>query len=198
MMREYPAYARTIAAHIARGQKPIAIAVLLSARWGYFDHVPKVCLRPDEWALGRYEFSYLRGLHAVAVPGEDCTELQLAELLVDLMRAGPALLWAFNFEGGTLYDGEFADDLSWWARELVVKAGADERLPWKTIKTAELVMAAVQRRAAELWQRESERIQAKNGIEEWATWALSENAVKDRVRELFASPWQAPGEIRAA
>jgi hypothetical protein len=114
-MREYPAYGRTIASHIVRGQKPLALAVLLSARWDYFDHVPKVCLKPDEWRLGRYEFGFVRALHAVAVFGDEATEAQAAELLVELMRVGPgAPLGVRSRLGQTLHEFERAADVGRW------------------------------------------------------------------------------------
>jgi len=198
-MRVYPAYGRTIATHIYRGEKPICVAVMLSTRWGYFDHVPKICIRPDEWAPGRYQFGYLAGLHPVAVPGDGASDRQLAELLVEIMVAGPARLWAFNADGSKLYDGMWSSDISWWARELIVKAGEAERLPWGAIKAAEQVMARAQERAARQWCAEFKRVQQRGDVEAAARWAqATEYGIPDRVRALFASPWQAPGDARAA
>lgn len=188
MIREFPAYGRTIASHIVRGQRPIVVAVLLSTYWHYFNHVPKVCIKPDEWALRRYEFGFLRGLHVVVVPGDGATELQFAELLIDLMRAGPSLLWAFDVEGRSLYDGDFASDVGGWATELVVRAGAIERLPREVIKAAEHIMAQAQARAAEMWHREWSRAEATGGVEASVRFALREYELKDRVRALFAPP----------
>lgn len=188
MMREYPAYGRAIASHIVRGQKPIAVAVLLSEYWNYFDRVPKVCIKPDEWRLGRYEFGFLRGLHVVVVPGDGVASLQLAELVVDIMRAGPALVWACEVDGRVLYDGDSADDVAHWAMKLVSDAGASEKLPWSTIKVARAVMEQAQIRALELWQRESDRIQSRGDLEAHTRWMLHEYQTKDRVRALFAAP----------
>jgi hypothetical protein len=118
-MREYPAYGRTIASHIVRGQKPVALAVLLSSRWDYYNHVPKVCIKPEEWRIGRFEFGFLRGLHAVAIVGDESSNLQLAELVLELMRVGPALLWIYDAVGGKVYDGDFASDVARWAFQIV-------------------------------------------------------------------------------
>jgi hypothetical protein len=197
-MREYPAYGRTIASHIVRGQKPVALAVLLSSRWDYYNHVPKVCIKPEEWRIGRFEFGFLRGLHAVAIVGDESSNLQLAELVLELMRVGPALLWIYDAVGGKVYDGEFASDVSRWAFGIVVEAGERERLPFSLFKTAELVMSASQARAAELWQREFERVEQRGDLEASVRFQLREHETKDRVRELFATPWQAPSDARAA
>lgn len=184
-MREYPAYGRTLASHVVRGQKPMTIAVLLSSYWGYFDHVPKVCIRPDDWTLGRYELSFLRGLHVVAVPGDECTEAQLAELLFDLMRAGPAVLWAIEVEGKVLYGGDSPNELAAWLREMVIRNRGATRLSMASIRAAEAIMAAAHRRANELWQREYERIRQRGDLEASTRYALREYEIKDRVRELF-------------
>jgi hypothetical protein len=198
-MREYPAYGRTIASHVVRGQKPVAIAVLLSARWDYFNHVAKVCIKPEEWGLGRYEFGFLRGLHVVAVPGDDYAPRQLAELLIDLMRAGPSLLWGYDTEGKKIYDGDDAHEVARWARELAGGAGVlGDEISLTAIRTAELVMASAQRRAAELWRREFDRVEHRGDVEASVRWQLREYEMKDRVRALFASPWQAPADARAA
>jgi hypothetical protein len=198
MMREYPAYGRTIASHIVRGQKPLALAVLLSARWDYFDHVPKVCLKPDEWRLGRYELGFVRALHAVAVFGDEATEAQAAELLVELMRVGPALLWAFDLASGTLHEFERAADVGRWTLRLAAASGALERLPREQIATAQAVMHEAQRRAAALWYAESERISARGDLEALAAFGRREYELQDRVRELFSAPWRKPSDARAA
>lgn len=197
MMREYPAYGRAIASHIVRGQKPIAVAVLLSSYWGYFNHVAKVCIKPGEWAIGRYELGFLRGLHAVAVPGDGWTDLQLAELLVELMRAGPALLWVFGADGTRIYDGDDCHEVALYALQLAMQAGAVEKLSRQTIQTARRVMAQAQLRAGELWQREYERVKARGDAEATTRWMLRDYETKDRVRELFAAPRPA-GDARAA
>jgi hypothetical protein len=194
MMREYPAYARTISSFIVRGQKPVCVAVLFSERWGYFDHVPKVCIRPDEWARGRYEFRYLRDMHVVVVPGDGSADRKLAELLVDLMRAGPSLLWAYNPDGTKLYDGEFAAEIGAWVLQLSDR----EHLSYHEVKAAESVMEQAQRQQAALWTKEAERRQAGD-IDAWVRWAdLTQFGLKDQVRKLFSAPWQDDGEARAA
>jgi hypothetical protein len=196
-MRVYPAYGRTIASHVVRGARPMAIGVLLSARWEYFNHVPKVCIKPDEWKLGRFELGFLHNLHAVVVPGDEAKELQLAELLVEAMRVGPRLLWVFNADGTKLVDGDSAHDVALYARELAAKAGALDKLTPDTIRTAELVMVAAQARAGELWHREYERMAAKRTPEEVSRWMLTEYEIKDRVRELFSSPWPVTSDAAA-
>ncbi len=195
MIREYPAYGRTIAAHVARGVKPLCVGVLLSSGWRYFDHAPKVCIRPDEWAPGKFEFGFLRELHVVVVPGDEATELMLAELLVDVMRVGPRLVWAFNVDGSKLADDN--DDIAHWARELAVRSGALDRLPPTVIAAAGERLRAAQAREAKRWLVENERIKAR-GIEALTAWMLAEYTAKDRVRALFSSPWRAPSEARAA
>lgn len=196
-MRAYPAYGQTIARHVTRGTKPMAIGVLLSARWDYFDHVAKVCIKPHEWKLGRFEFGFLHNLHAVVVPGDESTELQLAELLIEVMRAGPRLLWAFNADGSKLYDGEHAHDVAEWAIEIAWRAGELERIK-PLARTAEQVMLAVQVRAGQRWHREYERLTAKRTTEEVSAWMLSEYKTQDRVRELFSAPWLTERDAAAA
>lgn len=191
MMRNYPAYGRTIASHLMRGTRPMALAVLFSSRWDYFDHLPKVCLKPDDWKLGRFEFGFLRGLHVVVVVGDDVGDLGFAELLVELMRVGPRLLWLWNASGEKIYDGDGVREVALYARELAARAGALERLTPDAIRVAELIMVAAQTRAGELWHREYQRVVEKRGDEAAAQWMLAEYTTKDRVRELFSSPWKA-------
>ena len=196
-MREFPAYGRTIASHVVRGQKPMAVAVLVSSFWGYFDHLPKVCIKPEEWARRRYEFGFLQGLHAVAVAGDDCTEPMLAELLVELMRAGPRELWAFAATGQVLYDGNSPFELAHWARDLAAKAGLEPTLSWAEIQAAREVMTASQSRAAREWQREHERIDRRGDLEASVRHSLRDFEIKDRVRELFRAPFR-DDDARAA
>lgn len=195
---EYPAYARTIAAHLVRGQKPVAVGVLLSTRWHYFDHVPKVCIRPEEWKPWHYEFGYLRDLHVVAVTGDDCTELQLAELLLELMRAGPRLLWVWHADGSKVYDPDDAWLMAEWVREMALRVGAKDQFSISTVNAARALMAGAQLRDAERWNVEAERIREKRGDEAYTKFFRDTEGLKERVRALFASPWQAPGDARAA
>jgi hypothetical protein len=197
-MREYPAYGRTIASHIVRGQKPLAVAVLLSKYWNYFDHVPKVCIKPDEWSLGRYEFGFLHGIHAVVVPGDEATSLQLAELVVDIMRVGPTLVWAYEVDGRALYDGDAPDDVAHWAMKMVSEAGASEKLPWSSVRVATRVMEAAQARSAALWQREYERVVQRGDPDATTRFMLREFEMKDQVRKLFAPTQPVPIDARAA
>lgn len=193
-MREYPAYGRTIAAHIVRGQKPICIAVLLSARWRYFDHVPKVCIKPEEWRAGRYELGYLRRLHVVAVPGDDCEERQFAELLVDLMTIGPRWLWAYGPDGSELYAGDFAMEIA----ELALRLGHTQGLTFSTVKAARTRMETAQALAARDEARELEVISQRTGPDGAIACFERELASKRRVRELFSAPYQDTGESAAA
>lgn len=192
-MRDYPAYGRTIAAHIVRGQKPICVGVLLSTRWRYFDHVPKVCIKPEEWERGRFEFGYLRGLHVVAVPGDDCAPAQLGELVVDLMATGPETLWCFDCDGRELYAGEDTSALALWAYDL-----AEKRVGWSLVKGAQRRMDEAIAAAAATYVREAEAIKARAGDEAAVEFHLRAYRIKDRVRELFGAGFQASGEPAAA
>lgn len=116
-MRVYPAYGRTIASHLVRGNHPVAIGVLLSSRWWYFDHVAKICVSPDEWALGRWEFGYLHNQHVVVVAGDGASDVQLGELLIELMLAGPRLVWVRDIDRW-LYHGSSSYELSRYADDL--------------------------------------------------------------------------------
>lgn len=180
-MRVYPAYARTIAAHVVRGNKPICVAVLLSSRWNYFDHVPKVCIKPDEWAIGRYEFKFLAGIHVVAVPGENCSNEQLGELLLELMRVGPRLLWVYDLEGKGIYTEDWPPDWEW------VHDLCERRRDWREIKAAESVMADAQRRAVRAWTKEYETIGERRGLDAALQFHLETDVRRPaRVRELFS------------
>lgn len=118
-LRTYPPYARTISRHLVRGNHPAGIGVLLSARWWYFDRAAKVCVKPDEWAPGRWEFGYLKNQHVVAVWGDEAQPEQFGELLIELMLAGPRLLWAMDASGQWLYRASAPDALVDYAdREL--------------------------------------------------------------------------------
>jgi hypothetical protein len=192
LMREYPAYGRTIAAHIVRGMKPICVGVLLSSTWWYFDQAPKVCIRPDEWRRGRYEFGFLRGMHVVAVSGLDCTATMLGEMLLELMMAGPSLLWIWNADGSKIYDEEWADSLAHYVHQLT-----GGRVSYQVAKHAAGVMAAAQADASRRWTAEYERIMARSAEDALRFYDRSEQA-KGRVRELFASPERETSDAPAA
>lgn len=103
--RIYPAYGRQIAYRIRRGQHPLAVGVMLSSFWSDFLDVPRLCLRPEDWALGRYEFSYLRGERVVLIVGHDDDTHAgggrlVGELLCELMLARPSLVWVAHQAGG--------------------------------------------------------------------------------------------------
>lgn len=104
MRRVYPAYARAIAAYIQRGQSPLAVGVMLSPYWRDFRDVPRACIRPDEWALGRFEFGWLQRQHVVAILGDDDDTnadngRKVAELLCELMLVGPRAIWVTDVWG---------------------------------------------------------------------------------------------------
>jgi hypothetical protein len=197
-MREYPAYGRTIASHIVRGVKPMAIAVLLSERWDYFNHLPKVCIKPEDWSIARYEFGFLRGLHVVLIAGDGVGSRELGELVIVLMRVGPRRLWVWNADGEKAVDDDSAHAAALFARERLGAAGAltDQRIA--EIRAAELVMVAAQTRAGELWHREYQRLTEKRPAEEVARWMLAEYERLDRVRELLSSPWRKSIDVAAA
>lgn len=104
-MRVYPAYGREIGRLAARGLRPVAVGALMSSRWWYLEHVARVCLKPDEWALRRWEFGYLHKQHVVAVQGDDCDARVLGELVIDLMWAGPRELWIADLTGAWIAKG---------------------------------------------------------------------------------------------
>lgn len=192
-MREYPAYGRTIAPMIARGQKPICVAVMLSnGWWHHFNHVPKVCIRADEWALGRFEFGFLHGLHVVAIYG-DCGAPQFGELLVELMSAAPARIWAYDLHGMALtpdYDDEQA--LAMWVHELGAMRVSDRRLQF-----ARTIYAAARGRAELREYEEALKIAERRDGDAAIRWRAQQEENRDRVRRMFSSPFQEASE-RAA
>ncbi len=189
-MRTYPPYARTISRHLMRGNHPVCIGVLLGARWWFFDRVAKVCIRPDEWALGRWEFGYLKGQHVVAVWGEEVEPAQFGELLIELMLAGPRLLWAISVEGTWLYKDSFEWGLVDYAdMDLTKRAHHDLAL------RAGHCYAAAQMRELELVGREAERA-AERGRAEVAF--LRQRAEAERMAELLFTDPLAMADERAA
>lgn len=99
-MRAYPAYGSAFARQIARGNHPLAIGVLFSDYWRDFRDVPRVCIKPGEWALGRWEFGFMRGQHVVAIFGTGAGARAFNELVCELMLAAPRLVWIANEGGG--------------------------------------------------------------------------------------------------
>lgn len=195
-LREYPAYGRTIAQQIVLGRRPIAIGVLLSSRWGYFDHAPKVCIKPDEWASGRYEFGYLRGAHVVALWGDDCSERQFGELLLELMRAGPSDLWAYGVDGRKLHDNERdAQAIAFWVWELFGREGSP-RDPSIHLARLNFESSAAAMARAEL--RELEAVQARKTGDDLVNWYVAQQSIADRVRALFSKPFVEDREPAAA
>lgn len=189
-MRTYPPYARTIAKHLVRGNHPAAIGVLLGARWWFFDRAAKVCLRPDEWALKRWEFGYLKGQHVVAVWGEEVEPVQFGELLIELMLAGPRLLWAVSVDGTWIYKDSFTYTLVDYAdRELTKGAHHAEAL------RAGECYAAAQMREMELTGLEAERAAQRGRAE---VGFLRQRLEAERMAQLLFSDPMATEDERAA
>lgn len=187
MRKDYPVYGRTIATHIVRGEKPMAVGVLLSARWwSSFDHVARVCIKPEDWAPGRYEFGYLQGLHVVAVAG-DCDEKPFGELVLDLMLARPSLLWAFDITGRELV-GESAPDprgLAQWAAEMAgLTPAVALRDPRVRLAEAFYWDGIVKAGAREV--EEMNKIEQRKDLEAAVRWVAARHGYVDRVREQFS------------
>lgn len=191
MRRLYPTYARTIAAHIVRGNKPVAVGVMLSdGFWNRFNHAPKVCIRAEDWeGRGRYEFGYLAGMVAVAIWGE-APKQKFGELLLDLMEAQVGLLWAVDLEGKLLWD-EHADP--WWPVELagLGMLSTPARLARETYEKA-------RQRVAMRLDLMFDVIAKRSGNEAAARWLGSELENVERARELFSRPFVDHGEPVAA
>lgn len=151
-MRVYPAYGREIGRLAARGIRPVAVGVLMSSRWWYMEHVARVCLKPDEWALRRWEFGYLHRQHVVAVQGDDCDPRVLGELLIDLMWAGPRQLWVCDLAGEWLVRDLAPQLLRMQVREWIGEAKLDAFLDQATARYAQ-----AQDAEAELERREIAR-----------------------------------------
>lgn len=212
-MRAYPAYGVTIAKLLARGLKPAAIGVLLSDRWSYFQTVPRVCIRADEWARGRWEFGFLRNEHAVAILGDGAENVQFAELLVDLMAAGPRLIWACMAGGEWLIKGDDADPVQVQSYAIESLRGppsswVDDRLVnnwegdgWKGPTFRDSLQArhayqAAQLRAGEIDLRVMARIQARG--EDLIKWDTEQRERLAFVEKLFADPYALPDDAVAA
>ena len=179
-MRIYPAYAQTLARHLMRGNRPACIGVLLSSRWAYFDRAPRICVKPDEWALGRFEFGYLRNEHAVAIWGDETTEPQFGELLIDLMAAGPRLVWAVACTGEWIYKDSFDVGLARYAEELAGRRHA------QTIQLALHAYGAGQARDLEAVVAAAEKA-TEHGRTRVA-WLDQRNAGLQMAELLFANP----------
>jgi len=188
----YPAYARQIAALAARGIRPTAVGILFSSRWEYFDHVPKVCIKPSEWARARFEWSWLAGSHAVAIWGDEANSPSFGELLIELMQAQPALLWACDVEGKVLEESGDDDHLGQWIRDLVGPGHADP------IIAARQNYRAGQERAIALELRACRAMEASGREEVAAAIIAQRSALQDRVRKTFFLPFRRTDEPRAA
>lgn len=194
-MREYPAYGRTIAAHLARGEKPLAIGVVLSNRWWHLlNHIPKVCIRSDDWEPLRYELGYLQGMHVVAFRG-DCEERHFGELLLELMVARPRMLWAYDMTGQALSDDDppYVQGMATWACHMAGRKVQDPLFKLARDSYDEGARQAVQREFDEY-----ERIRARSGDEAAVRWSAERMGWPDLVRQRFAAPLQATGEPQPA
>lgn len=189
MRRVYPAYARKIAEYIQRGQPPIAVGVLMGRDWGGYTNVPRACVKPDEWALGRFEFGWLVDQHAVAIVGDGVYDPHFAELLVEMMLAGPRLLWVVTVEGQWLSRG---DDVLQADRilDLVRAMAKGAKLSSDLLLLARGRYMAGLGRAADRYAKRLDRM-----IEAGAT-SLPRDW-KDDVARRFGNPWWS-GDARAA
>ena len=176
----YPAFARTIAAYIARGQKPVAVAVLLSDDWRCLFDAPKACIRPDEWRRGRFEFGYLAGLHAVAVLGPGATLQAFGEMLIEIMLAAPRLIWVYDTDGQQLVQDDSPTLIAQWVRELFLPNPAPEAL-----ESARTVYLDAQKRAEAQDMREQNIIQARGGLERAVRWRIGREEWRKRGQSWF-------------
>lgn len=193
-MREYPAYGRAIAAHLARGDKPLAVGVVLSNRWWHLlDHIPKVCIRTDDWAPRRYELGYLQGMHVVAYWG-DCEGKAFGELVLELMLSAPRMLWAFDMSGRELSADDPAHDqgIGLWAAHL---AGLQARAPLVQAARSRYAHAIAADARREL--EEYERIRARSGDEAAVRWSAERLGWPALVRKRFAVPQDAGAPLPA-
>lgn len=184
MLRDFPAYARTVAQMRARGHRPICVAVLLATRWDCYEHVPKICIRPRDWARRRYNFDMVRELHAVAVAGEDCEPAQFGELVLELMLAAPSKLWAYDVTGRELAADDYARGLGYWAARQAGLPAADP-LVKSAIRRLETGIAE----AARATVHQAETIDRRSGLEASVRFQLSQWETEDRVRELMRAPF---------
>lgn len=184
-----PAYARQIRLQLIRGNHPAAIGVLFSSRWWHFDHVPKICLRPDEWALGRFEFGYLKGEHVVAIWGEEIEEIQFGELLIELMLAGPRRLWICGLDGRWIQRATIAFEVRLYADQLTGYKRRD------LTERAEAAMMRAEARETELLQAEVQR--AIDLDRQNVPFVLQRNAAEKIVEQRFTDTYP-PGDERAA
>jgi len=191
-MKIYPAYARQIAALAARGIRPMAVGILLSSRWDYFDHAPKICIKPSEWTRGRFEWSWVVGSHLVAVWGDQATSAPFGELLIELMQARPALLWACDVEGKMLEDSGDDERLAEWTRDLLGPCHQD------AILSAQQSYRAAQDRAIGLELRACKAMEASGREDVAAAIVAQRAALQDRVRKTFSLPIRRTDEPRAA
>jgi hypothetical protein len=184
-MRDFPAYARTITQQMRRGHRPICLAVLLSSRWDYYAHLPKVCIKPKDWAPRRYDLDLVRERLAIAVVGDDCDPRQLAELLFELMLARPAALWVYSTEGEALADQSSPLQLAWWIRDLGAPAlGGRSRAGLEARRALEEGIAA----AARAIVRQAEALEQRAGLEASVRFQLAQYRIEDQVRELLRAP----------
>jgi len=189
-MRVYPAYARTVAKLLVRGIRPAGMGVLLSTRWWYFDRAAKVCMKPDEWAIGRWEFGYLKNEHIVAIWGDEVTEQQFGELLIELMLAGPRLLWACDAAGNWIYQETPADRLVDYADHDLTK-GAHHALALRARDAYE----DGQLRDLGLVQREAQRAAELKRV--GVPFLAQRKAALEMVNLLFSNPYATVDEHAA-
>jgi len=197
-MRVFPPYGRTIARMLARGQKPAAIGVLLAKRWDCFEHAARVCIKPDDWAVGRWEFGFLRNQHVVAIYGDDVEPAQFGWLLIELMRAGPRLLWMCDQGGRWIYKGDFPDSVHGYAVLDIRERNPDSSyVPWSGPSRNETLDA---RTAYEAAQRRAALIEAALPDTDGAAVRryLYQSSVQEYVERLFSSPYAVPDESIAA
>lgn len=203
-MRIFPAYARAFSRLIQRGLRPSAIGVLLSSRWWYYQNAPRICIRPDEWMHGRFEFGYLRNQHVVAIWGDEATREQFAWLLIELMRAQPRLLWIASIWDRWIYKEDYAATVHDYAtldiREREEDAGGTFK-PWKGPSHNETMDArrayeSAQRRAQLEEQKVMQRLTESGG--DLVKWYDEQQAQLAAAERAFSEPNAIPEDAVAA
>lgn len=147
-------------------------------------------MKPEEWEFGRWEFGYLKGEHVVAVWGDDCSPAQFGELLIELMLAGPRLVWACTAGGEWLYAESFPGGLVDYADRDLTKGTHHAT----ALRAGECYEAA-QFRELDHLGREAQRAQelGRPGV----AFAARRSRELEMVRLLFSDPYATVDE-RAA
>jgi hypothetical protein len=64
-----PAYGKRLLEERRAGNHPLEVTLVYGDKWWDFEQ-PKLCIKPDEFEPGKYDFSVCAGIHVIVIDND--------------------------------------------------------------------------------------------------------------------------------